>query len=126
MKGKNIFILTSIFILIMSLPAFAHPKKELVPIFMGKVLEISKDEKNNSVRIRAEGYIKGCSVYEEELILIITEDTKYIPDKCVKDENIEKEPEIGDFIFAILNNAMTKSIPPQVTVKAIQVTKVNK
>lgn len=125
MKFKKTLVITLLFILSLSIPTFAS-NKEKSPIFMGKVLEVTKDEKDNSVRVKAKGYIKGCSVYEEELILIVTKDTEIIGSKCGNEEKYEKEVCVGDLIFAKLDRAMTKSIPPQVVAKKIQISKVNK
>lgn len=125
MKFKRTLLITLLCILSLSIPTFAS-NKEKSPIFMGKVLEVTKDEKDNSVRVKAKGYIKGCSVYEEELILIVTKDTEIIGSKCGNEEKYEKEVCVGDLIFAKLDRAMTKSIPPQVVAKKIQISKVNK
>ena len=125
MKFKRILIVTLLFLLSVSIPAFAS-NKEKTPIFMGKVLEVEKNDKDNNVRVKAKGYIKGCSIYEEELILIITKDTELLRDKCDKEKNIESEVCVGDYIFAKLDKAMTKSIPPQVVAKKIQISKVDK
>ena len=125
MKFKRILIVTLLFLLSVSIPAFAS-NKEKTPIFMGKVLEVEKNDKDNNVRVKAKGYIKGCSIYEEELILIITKDTELLRDKCDKEKNIESEVCVGDYIFAKLDKVMTKSIPPQVVAKKIQISKVDK
>lgn len=125
MKFKKTLVITLLFILSLSIPTFAS-NKEKSPVFMGKVLEVTKDEKDNSVRVKAKGYIKGCSVYEEELILIVTKDTEIIGSKCGNEEKYENEVCVGDLIFAKLDKAMTKSIPPQVVAKKIQISKVNK
>ncbi|MBM6860156.1 hypothetical protein H9X78_06560 [Clostridium saudiense] len=125
MKFKRTLVITLLCILSLSIPTFAS-NKEKSPIFMGKVLEVTKDDKDNSVRVKAKGYVKGCSVYEEELILIVTKDTEIIGSKCGNEEKYEKEVCVGDLIFAKLDKAMTKSIPPQVVAKKIQISKVNK
>lgn len=124
MKFKRTLLITLLCILSLSIPTFAS-NKEKSPIFMGKVLEITKDDKDNSVRVKAKGYVKGCSVYEEELVLIVTKDTEIIVSKCGNEEKHE-EVCVGDLIFAKLYKAMTKSIPPQVVAKKIQISKVNK
>lgn len=125
MKFKRTLVITLLCILSLSIPTFAS-NKEKSPIFMGKVLEVTKDDKDNSVRVKAKGYVKGCSVYEEELILIVTKDTEIIGSKCGNEDKYEKEVCVGDLIFAKLDKAMTKSIPPQVVAKKIQISKVNK
>lgn len=125
MKFKRILVSTLLCILSLSIPTFAS-NKEKSPIFMGKVLEVTKDDKNNSVKVKAKGYIKGCSVYEEEVILIITKDTEIIGAKCGNEEKYEEDVCVGDLIFVKLDKAMTKSIPPQVVAKKIQISKDNK
>ena len=125
MKFKRTLVITLLCILSLSIPTFAS-NKEKSPIFMGKVLEVTKDDKDNSVRVKAKGYVKGCSVYEEELILIVTKDTEIIGSKCGNEDKYEKEVCVGDLIFAKLDKAMTKSIPPQAVAKKIQISKVNK
>lgn len=125
MKFKRTLVITLLCILSLSIPTFAS-NKEKSPIFMGKVLEVTKDDKDNNIRVKAKGYIKGCSVYEEELILIVTKDTEIIGSKCGSEEKYEEEVCVGDLIFAKLDKAMTKSIPPQVVAKKIQISKVNK
>lgn len=125
MKFKRSLIVTLLFLLSVSIPAFAS-NKEKTPIFMGKVLEVEKNDKDNNVRVKAKGYIKGCSIYEEELILIITKDTELLRYKCDKEKNVENEVCVGDYIFAKLDKAMTKSIPPQVVAKKIQISKCDK
>ena len=125
MKLKRVLVITLVLILSLSFSTFAS-NKEKSPIFMGKVSEVIKDEKENSVRVKAKGYIKGCSVYEEELILIVTEETEILGNECGNQEKVEKEVCVGDLIFAKLDKSMTKSIPPQVVAKKIQISKVNK
>lgn len=125
MKFKRILVVTLLLLISLSMPTFAS-NKEKSSIFMGKVLEVTKDDRDNSVRVRAKGYVKGCSVYEEELILIVTKDTEIIGTKCGNEEKVENEVCVGDLIFAKLSKAMTKSIPPQVVAKKIQISKVNK
>ena len=125
MKFKRILVSALLCILSLSIPTFAS-NKEKSPIFMGKVLEVTKDDKNNSVKVKAKGYIKGCSVYEEEVILIITKDTEIIGAKCGNEEKYEEDVCVSDLIFVKLDKAMTKSIPPQVVAKKIQISKANK
>ena len=83
MKFKRVLVITLVLMLSLSISTFAS-NKEKSPIFMGKVSEVIKDEKENSVRVKAKGYIKGCSVYEEELILIVTEETEILGNECGK------------------------------------------
>lgn len=122
-----------------NVPVFAQTEKVRDPIFMGKVLEVEKNEKDSNIRIKVKGYIKSCEIYEKEIIAIINKDTKIVNSNCNKEKkddekkneentnkfeltsvNIEK----GDTVFIHLDKAMTKSIPPQVGAKKIQITKV--
>lgn len=106
------------------------------PIFMGKVLEVERNDKDKNIRVKVKGYIRGCEVYEEELIAIVNEDTDIILDRCnkenkAKDKNSELELELkdiniekGDNVFIRLDKAMTMSLPPQSLAKKIQITKI--
>lgn len=134
MKLKRSLAITLLFLLVFSLPVFAFGKKPKSPIFMGEVQEVQKSEKDNTLRVGVKGYIKGCKVYKEDIIATISENTVIIPDGCLNDEKDNKcekanpqeiKIEKGDTVFMVLNEAMTKSIPPQVGVKSIQITKAN-
>ncbi|AOR23359.1 hypothetical protein [Clostridium taeniosporum] len=134
MRLKKIIPMIFIFLLIFSTTVFANEKKVEETIFMGKVQAVQKSEKDNTVRIKTNGYIRGCKVYQEEIIAIISEETFVIADTCKIDEKDKKQEKVnlkefnikkGDIVFMKLNKVMTKSIPPQVGVKAIQITQVN-
>lgn len=131
MKQKRILALTLLFLIVFSTMAFAQERRMRSPVFMGEVQEVQLDEGGNILRIRAKGYIKGCKVYQEELVAIVSEETLIIPDRCsIKDidqqyERVNpKEFKVsqGDTIYMVLRDAMTNSIPPQVGAKSIQVT----
>lgn len=130
MKLKRTVILAILLITALSIPAMAKPVKN-GPIFMGEILEVNKDNENNTLRLLVRGYIKGCEVYEEELICIVNENTEIIENKCFTTEGEAKEKltykniEVskGDRVFIVLSDAMTKSIPPQTAARAIQVSK---
>lgn len=122
MKIRKILLLTVMIMLAMSMNTFAS-YKDKDPIFMGKILEVTNNEKDNNILVKAKGYIRACSVYEEEIILLINKDTEIISDSCNElVGNVEKIC-VNDTIYAKLDKAMTKSIPPQVSAKSIQVTK---
>lgn len=135
LKVKRIFSIVIICILGSTIPVFAQMKTEKVKprgaIFMGKVLEVEPKDKDNNTRIRVKGYIKGCEVYEEEILAIITKDTKVMINNCNEEKNNEENKnkseeiniEVGDNLFICLSDVMTKSIPPQVVAKRIQITK---
>lgn len=131
MRLKKSVIVALLLITVLSIPAMARPAKN-GPIFMGEVLEVSRDEQNNTLRILVKGYIKGCEVYQEELVALINEETVIIENKCITGSGEPKEKlnyknlqaSKGDNVFIILSDAMTKSIPPQSVARAIQVSKV--
>lgn len=134
MKSRRIFILTLVLLSIFTIPAFSRENKEMNPIFMGQVSEVQKIEGENIIRIRAKGYLKGCQIYEEELVGIVSENTVIMPEKCepgkkpdknAKSTPLELQVEKGDSVFMIVDNIMTKSLPPQTNVKVIQVSKPN-
>ncbi|WMJ80541.1 hypothetical protein RBU49_17330 [Clostridium sp. MB40-C1] len=119
MKIKRIVLTLLICILTVNMTVFAKPIKS--PTFLGEILEVQKDSKGESNRLLVEGYIKGCEVYKEKLVVIISEDTKIM--KGCKEEVNNIEFKKGDKVFVVLSSAMTKSIPPQTVAKKIQVTK---
>lgn len=130
MKFKKLVILTFLFTLVMGVRCFASEKKTIPEIFMGKVVNIEESESKDVLRVRVIGYLKGCEVYEDEIIGIINQDTIIIPSiySCNEDEinttkvNLENfELKTEDVVFCVLDEAMTKSIPPQVRIKAIQI-----
>lgn len=133
MKQKKVIGLTILFLILFSCTAFAQEKKMRSPIFMGEVQAVEIDEVSNVMRITAKGYIKDCKIFNQEIIAIVSEQTLIIPDTCPMDINeqfkkvnpVEFQINKGDSIYMVLNNAMTKSTPPQVGVKSIQVTTPN-
>ena len=135
MKFKGTVILTLIFLITFNTVVFAKEMSMRSPVFMGEVQDVYLDESQNLLMIRAKGYIKGCKIYGEELIAIVSDQTLIIPDKCdLKDIDKQydkvnpKEFKVnkGDIVYMVLSDAMTKSIPPQVSAKSIQVTNSNK
>lgn len=143
LKLKRILAVTMMCIMgFSSVSAFAEGGKEdwknKGPSFMGKVIEVQKNEKDNNIRVKVKGYISGCEVYEEELIAIVNNETKIITNGC-KEENKpevknEKDGEnkckptdvdikVGDNVFIRLDKAMTMSLPPQSVAKKMQITR---
>ena len=134
MKIKRVSILTIALLLCFNVIAMA---KEKVPeqhdrgnMFMGEVLDVQKDGKNTKLLV--EGYLKNCDVYKEQLLVIVSENTKIV-NQCNEDKKDEKDNKKnpvefikGDKVFMVLDKAMTKSVPPQVNALRIKVTKVNK
>lgn len=131
MKHKRILVLTLLFLLICSCNVFASKRPEPNMIFMGEVEEVQKNEKDNTLNIKVKGYLKGLTVNSQELIAVVNNETLILPNECPKEgEEIDIKKvdpktfkiEKGDVIFLVLSEAMTKSNPPQVSAKAIQIT----
>ena len=131
MKHKRILVLTLVFLLICSCNVFASKRPEPNMIFMGEVEEVQKNEKDNTLNIKVKGYLKGLTVNSKELIAVVDNETLILPNECPKEgEEIDIKKvdpktfkiEKGDVIFLVLSEAMTKSNPPQVSAKAIQIT----
>ena len=131
MKHKRILVLTLVFLLICSCNVFASKRPEPNMIFMGEVEEVQKNEKDNTLNIKVKGYLKGLTVNSKELISVVDNETLILPNECPKEgEEIDIKKvdpktfkiEKGDVIFLVLSEAMTKSNPPQVSAKAIQIT----
>lgn len=130
MKQKRILVLALLFTLIFGVRVFATEKNNTSVIFMGQIMNVEKSDNNDALKVTINGYIKGGEVYEEEIIGIITEETYVIPSTYSCNENelsltkvnvSDFDIKTGDTVFCILDEAMTKSIPPQVRVKAIQI-----
>ena len=134
MKQKRVFTLIILFLLIFSCNVFASKRPEPNAIFMGEVEEVQKSDSDNIIRIKVNGYIKGLLVGKQELVGIISQETLILPDTLPKEgEEVDikkvntKDFKIkkGDVVFLVLSEAMTKSNPPQASVRAIQVTSKN-
>lgn len=135
MKKIKRFIIFTLLISLVAIPVQAKEKREPKVIFMGTIEEVVKNEEKAYISITAKGYLKGSTVYEEELVGIVSEKTYLIKDKC-KDEDANNKKEMvnlkdfkaekGDKVFMVLDGIMTKSIPPQAPVKAILVNHVEK
>lgn len=131
MKHKRILVLTLLFLLICSCNVFASKRPEPNAIFMGEVEDVQRNEKDNTLNIKVKGYLKGLTVNSKELIAVVDNETLILPNECPKEgEEIDIKKvdpktfkiEKGDVIFLVLSEAMTKSNPPQVSAKAIQIT----
>ena len=132
MKNKRIIALALLFLLVFSSNVFADRRKpEPNAIFMGTVEEVQRNEDDNTLNIKVEGYIKGITIKSKELIAVVDSETLIFPNECPKEgEEIDIKKvdpksfkvEKGDVIFLVLSEAMTKSNPPQASAKAIQVT----
>jgi len=119
MKIKRVIALLAIFIMMFTVTAFAKPPGP--SIFMGEILEVNLDSKQENTMLLVKGYIKGCEIYPEELVTIVSKDTKLMTNCGEKVDilNFEK----GDKVFIELSPIMTSSIPPQSSAMKIQLTK---
>ena len=131
MKHKRVLVLTLLFLLICSCNVFASKRPEPNMIFMGEVEEVQKNEKDNTLNIKVKGYLKGLTVNSQELIAVVNNETLILPNEYPKEgeeidiKKVDRKTfkvEKGDVIFLVLSEAMTKSNPPQVLAKAIQIT----
>ncbi|VYU04954.1 hypothetical protein [Clostridium tertium] len=124
MKLKKSLIVIFSFLLCSFIIIGANPEKGIntkSPVFIGEIVDIQKGEDGKSTRITVDGFIKGVEVGKTKIVGIINEETKIMNSLNDKKENIELQK--GDLVYMRLSEAMTKSIPPQVVVKRIFVTK---
>lgn len=119
MKIKRIIALVAVFIMMFTATAFAKPLDS--NLFLGEVLEVTVDSKQENTMLLVKGYMKSCEIYPEELVAVISKDTKLMTScgKEVKKINFEK----GDRVYIELSPIMTFSIPPQSPALKIQVSK---
>jgi len=102
----------------------AEPEKGIntkSPIVIGEILDVARDEDGKSTMITVEGYIKDKEINKIRLVGIIDDMTKVMNSANDKKENIDLKK--GDLVYMRVSEAMTKSEPPQVTVKRLFVTK---
>ncbi len=126
MKKKNLILRLVFIILFINCSIVNSSNIEIDDtIFMGKVVEISQ-ENNEVYYIKVNGYIKNCTIYPEEIIGIINNETIFIKSKCelekVNISNIEK----GDCVYIKFNSIMYPSLPPQSIVEEIEVSKIKR
>ncbi|MGG7160644.1 hypothetical protein [Clostridium baratii] len=121
---KNIFkksiVAAMLFVGLFSIPASAHPRKG--PIFMGTIKKVEECKDSKDIKLLVEGYMNACDVYKGEIIIKVNEKTKLHGSCNKKDCKEEIKLEVGDHICAILDQKITKSIPPQASAKKIKVT----
>ncbi|WP_338595192.1 hypothetical protein QJR28_09345 [Clostridium baratii] len=121
---KNIFkksiVAAMLFVGLFSIPASAHPRKG--PIFMGTIKKVEECKDSKDIKLLVEGYMNACDVYKGEIIIKVNEKTKLHGSCNKKDCKEEIKLEVGDHISAILDDKITKSIPPQASAKKIKVT----
>ncbi|MGV3074299.1 hypothetical protein ACEE21_04225 [Clostridium baratii] len=121
---KNIFkksiVAVILFVGLFSIPASAHPRKG--PIFMGTIKKVEECKDSKDIKLLVDGYMNACDVYKGEIIIKVNEKTKLHGSCNKKDCKEEIKLEVGDHISAILDDKITKSIPPQASAKKIKVT----
>ncbi|GAB6170505.1 hypothetical protein JCM1393_29650 [Clostridium carnis] len=122
MKLKRCLYTTVLLLTIFSIPVYSKPIKS--PVFIGEILEVNKGENGKVNSILVDGYIKGNEVYKEKIIGIISDETKILNSSNDKKEDIIIEK--GDLVYMRISEAMTKSIPPQSTIKRVFISKVVK
>ncbi|MGG7143378.1 hypothetical protein ACQPVP_07920 [Clostridium nigeriense] len=98
-----------------------HGMNPKSPVVIGEITEVKEGEDGKYIMITVEGYIKDTEVYKTTLVGIVNDETKIMNSANDKKENIKLEK--GDLVYMRVSDAMTKSIPPQTTVKRIFITK---
>lgn len=121
MKIKRVIVLLAIFIMLFTATVFATPSPLGSNLFLGEVLEVTVDSKQENTMLLVKGYMKSCEVYEQELVAIVSKDTKLMTNCGEKVDKINFEK--GDRVYIELSPRMTFSIPPQSSALKIQVSK---
>lgn len=124
MKLKKSLIITFSFLLITGTLISAKPIKSdrgKGQVVMGEIKEVNKDDKGKIISITVEGYIKGKEVSKITIIGLINEDTKIFNSSHDRKEDILIEK--GDIVSMRVDEAMTKSLPPQSNIIRLFITK---
>jgi len=119
MKIKRVIALLSVFIMLFTTTAFAKPAGN--NLFLGEILEVRVDSKQENTMLLVKGYIKSCEIYQEELVAVVSKDTKLMTSCGKKVDELKFEK--GDKVFIELSPIMTFSIPPQSPALKIQLSK---
>lgn len=120
---KSLLVVCSLLVLSFILIG-ANPEKGMntrSPVVIGEVMNVEKSEDGKSIMITVDGFIKDKEVNKIKVIGIIDDTTKVMNSANDKKEEIELQK--GDLVYMRVSEAMTKSIPPQTTVKRLFVTK---
>ncbi len=91
MKHKRVVVVTLLFLLVCSFNVFASKRPEPNLIFMGEVEEVQRNEDDNTLNIKVEGYIKGITIKSQELIAVVDSETLIFPNECPKEGEEFKE-----------------------------------
>jgi hypothetical protein len=119
MKIKRVITLVAVFMMMFTVTAFAKPLDS--NLFLGEVLEVTVDSKQENTMLLVKGYMKSCEIYEQELVAIVSKDTKLMTNCGEKVDKLKFEK--GDKVYIELSPRMTFSIPPQSSALKIQVSK---
>lgn len=125
MRLKRYLLVLFSFILVTGVLISAKPvkcDKNKGLVVMGEIKEVNKNDKGEIVSINVEGYMKGKEVIKTTIVGLISEDTKIFNSSHDKKEDIVIEK--GDIVSMRVDEAMTKSLPPQTNVKRLFVTKI--
>lgn len=123
MKFKKSLIAICLMTIFSGILVGAKPEKAISaksPVVIGEVLEVQKSEDGNT-RVTIQGYIKGKEVSRITVVGMIDNETKVMNSTNDKEEDIVIDK--GDLVYARVNEAMTKSEPPQTVIKRIFITK---
>ncbi|WP_300380691.1 hypothetical protein [Clostridium sp.] len=123
MKLKKTILISLSFILITGVLISAKPvksDKEKGQVVIGEIKEVNKNDKGEIISITVEGYIKGKEVIKTTVVGLINKDTKMFNSNHDKKEDILIKK--GDIVYLRVDEAMTKSLPPQTNVKRLFIT----
>ena len=70
MRKRRVISLFVIMMLCFGITASAKPEENRDSMFMGEVIEVKKDGDKTSLLV--EGYLKGCEIYKEKLLVNVT------------------------------------------------------
>lgn len=127
MKFLRVITITIISLIAITFIAYGSTKDNNKPIFMGEVIEVSITDNYGNKRIRVNGFMKNCDIYQDEIYGIVSEETDVVKDWCkIGIINHEFNVEVGDTVYMELSDTMTMSIPPQINVDRILLTKKGK
>lgn len=90
-------------------------------VFMGEIIEITKNEKGEIISLTVDGYLKGKEVMKTKLVTLLNEDTKIMNSSFDKKEDIIIE--LGDIVSMRVDEKVTQIYPPETVAKRIFITK---
>lgn len=90
-------------------------------VFMGEIIEITKNEKGEIISLTVDGYLKGKEVMKTKLVTLLNEDTKIMNSSFDKKEDIIIE--LGDIVSMRVDEKVTQIYPLETVAKRIFITK---